>query len=97
MRKAVSILIVFCVLAAVPVFEVSGASIAISKLSKKTAGPFDVIKICGAGFTPAADRLGTVEPGKLADLVVLDKDPLLDIGNLRTARIVVQGGKIVKS
>jgi len=55
MRKAVSILIVFCVLAAVPVFEVSGASIAISKLSKKTAGPFDVIKIYGAGFTAVTD------------------------------------------
>jgi hypothetical protein len=55
MRKGISILIVFCVLAAVPVYEVSGASIAISKLSKKTAGPFDVIKIYGAGFTAASD------------------------------------------
>jgi imidazolonepropionase-like amidohydrolase len=35
-------------------------------------------------------------PGGPADLVVLDKDPLLDIANLRTARIVVQAEKIVK-
>lgn len=55
MRKAISALVVFCVLAAVPAFEVSGASIAISRLSKKTAGPFDVIKIYGAGFTAASD------------------------------------------
>jgi len=49
-----------------------------------------------AEVSAAADRLGTVEPGKLADLVVLEKDPLLDIKNLRTARIVIQGGKIIK-
>ena len=64
------------------------------------ANPMEIIVAAtktGAEVSAAADRMGTVEPGKLADLVVLDKDPLLDIGNLRTARIVVQGGKIVKS
>jgi imidazolonepropionase-like amidohydrolase len=50
----------------------------------------------GAEVSDAADRLGTVEPGKLADLVVLDQDPLINIANLRTARIVIQGGRIVK-
>ena len=29
------------------------------------------------------DQIGTVEVGKLADLVVLDADPLADVGNLR--------------
>ena len=55
MRKVISVLIVLCVLSAIPLIEVSGASLAISKLSKKTAGPFDVIKIYGAGFTEATD------------------------------------------
>jgi imidazolonepropionase-like amidohydrolase len=50
----------------------------------------------GAEVSDAADRLGTVEVGKLADLVVLEKDPLVDIANLRTARIVIQGGRVVK-
>jgi imidazolonepropionase-like amidohydrolase len=50
----------------------------------------------GAEVSDAAGLLGTIEAGKLADLVVLEKDPLADIRNLRTARIVVQGGKIVK-
>jgi imidazolonepropionase-like amidohydrolase len=50
----------------------------------------------GAELSDAAGILGTIEPGKLADLVVLEKDPLADIKNLRTARIIVQGGKIIK-
>jgi imidazolonepropionase-like amidohydrolase len=39
------------------------------------------------------DRLGTVEPGKLADMVVLDADPLQEIQNLTKIHLVVQGGK----
>jgi len=39
------------------------------------------------------DRLGTVEPGKLADMVVLDADPLQEIQNLKKIHLVVQGGK----
>lgn len=39
------------------------------------------------------DSLGALEPGKLADLVVLDADPLLAVQNLRKIRLVVQGGK----
>jgi imidazolonepropionase-like amidohydrolase len=39
------------------------------------------------------DRLGTLEPGKLADLVVLDADPLAAIQNARKISLVVQGGK----
>ncbi len=40
------------------------------------------------------DRLGTLEPGKFADLVVLDADPLASIQNTRRISVVVQGGKI---
>jgi imidazolonepropionase-like amidohydrolase len=39
------------------------------------------------------DRLGTVEPGKLADVVVLDADPLEQVQNLKKIHLVVQGGK----
>jgi imidazolonepropionase-like amidohydrolase len=39
------------------------------------------------------DRLGTVQAGKLADLVVLDADPLQEIRNLRKIHLVVQQGK----
>lgn len=49
----------------------------------------------GAEVSAAADILGTIEKGKLADLLVLEKDPLADIKNLRTARIIIQGGKVI--
>lgn len=35
---------------------------------------------------------GSLEPGKLADLVILDADPLADIRNVRKVRAVVKGG-----
>lgn len=39
--------------------------------------------------------VGEVATGQRADLVLLDKDPLDDIGNLRDPRIVIKAGKVV--
>ena len=39
-------------------------------------------------------ELGTLEVGKLADLVVLDADPLANISNVRTARMVAAQGRL---
>ena len=48
----------------------------------------------------AADRLGTVEPGKLADLIVTAENPIDHIGlfedGLKNVVMVVQGGAVVK-
>ena len=41
------------------------------------------------------DEVGTVEAGKLADLIVLDKSPLEHISNLRSVSMVFKGGKLV--
>jgi hypothetical protein len=41
----------------------------------------------------ATDSLGTVAQGKLADLVLLDADPLADITNTTTIRAVVANGR----
>src|SRR5262245_24275791 len=43
----------------------------------------------------AASELGTVEPGKRADLVILDADPLTDIRNTRKISAVLQDGHVV--
>jgi len=51
-----------------------------------------------AEFFGMQDRLGTIEPGKLADLVLLEADPLADIGATRKiGGVVAAGGFISKS
>ena len=40
------------------------------------------------------DDIGTLEPGKAADLVVLDADPLASVANLRRVALVARGGEI---
>jgi imidazolonepropionase-like amidohydrolase len=47
-----------------------------------------------AEFMGQLDRRGTIEVGKTADLVLLDKDPLADIHNTRSIQAVVLGGKL---
>ncbi|MFQ5854574.1 MAG: amidohydrolase family protein [Anaerolineae bacterium] len=39
--------------------------------------------------------LGTLEPGKLADFVILTNDPLEDISNVRSVNAVYKGGQKV--
>jgi imidazolonepropionase-like amidohydrolase len=39
-------------------------------------------------------EVGTIETGKRADMVILDKDPLADIRNIRSASRVVTAGKL---
>jgi imidazolonepropionase-like amidohydrolase len=41
------------------------------------------------------DRLGTVEEGKLADLIVLSANPLENINNIRKLKLVLKGGNLV--
>jgi imidazolonepropionase-like amidohydrolase len=41
------------------------------------------------------DRLGSIAPGKIADMVVLSQNPLMDIGNSRAIETVILGGKPV--
>ena len=47
-------------------------------------------ELCGVG-----GDLGTVETGKLADLIVVEANPLADITNLRRLLLVLKEGRIV--
>ena len=46
------------------------------------------------GIILGIDRLGTLEPGKLADLQVIDRDPLQSFAALGHPRLVMVGGRI---
>lgn len=50
----------------------------------------------GALALGMADRLGTVEVGKVADLVLLAEDPTRDIQNTRTLVHVIRGGRVIR-
>jgi imidazolonepropionase-like amidohydrolase len=43
-----------------------------------------------------ADSVGTIAPGKVADLVLLDADPLASIGNTRRVSAVVLRGRLFR-
>jgi imidazolonepropionase-like amidohydrolase len=48
----------------------------------------------GAEYLGLDGDIGSVEPGKLADLIVLDADPLADIRNSTAIRYVLVNGRI---
>jgi imidazolonepropionase-like amidohydrolase len=59
--------------------------------------PMDVLVAAtrnGAQVLNLAEHTGTVTPGSVADLVVLDADPLAGIANVRRISLVIRQGRI---
>ncbi|WP_224484341.1 amidohydrolase family protein [Robertkochia aurantiaca] len=60
--------------------------------------PYQVLAtsvINGPAFFELQEFYGSVEKGKVADLILLDANPLEDIANLETLSIVIKGGKVM--
>jgi imidazolonepropionase-like amidohydrolase len=58
----------------------------------------DIIKLMGlntASYIEMSNDLGTLEKGKLADIVLLDGNPLAGYWNMLNAKIVIKGGVIM--
>ena len=63
---------------------------------QQLAAGADFVKRMATGIAAAvcglADEVGTIHPGKSADLLVVGGNPLDDIGNLRHVERVMNGG-----
>ncbi len=58
----------------------------------------DLVKMMGpntASYIQMGDQLGTLEPGKLADIILLDGNPMEGYWNWLRTKLVVKGGKVV--
>jgi imidazolonepropionase-like amidohydrolase len=62
--------------------------------------PVDVLIAATSGnarIFGLAERLGAIKPGLLADLVAVSGDPTRDIGAVRSVRLVIKGGQVVRA
>jgi len=68
----------------------------IELLSRLGLGPYNALRAATANAARMLDltaEIGTIEPGKRADLIVLPSDPLRDPSAVRTVEAVLQDGR----
>jgi imidazolonepropionase-like amidohydrolase len=67
------------------------------KLGMSPLGAIQAATINDADLLGWPDKIGTIEPGKWADIVAVDGDPLADVTTLERVRFVMKGGEVVKN
>ena len=80
-------------------FELGMPTKEIQWMHEAGMSPLDIIisatknaaEVCGLG-----SELGTLEPGKIADILVIDGNPLKDLANLSKVRLVIKDGVIIR-
>ena len=71
----------------------------LASLVQRGLAPLEAIRaatINAAELLSWQDKVGAVEPGKYADLIAVQDDPLADIHVLQQVRFVMKGGEVVK-
>ncbi len=79
-----------------------GEASAAAFVNLRAAGmpPLDVIRaitVNAAQMLGWQDRIGSIEPGKFADLVAVAGDPIADITEIERVRFVMKGGEVVRN
>jgi imidazolonepropionase-like amidohydrolase len=67
-------------------------------LQKAGIDPWDVLACATTGaarFLGAEAHMGSVDPGKVADLVLVERDPTTDVARLAEISMVMKGGQII--
>ncbi|HET9330617.1 MAG TPA: amidohydrolase family protein, partial [Steroidobacteraceae bacterium] len=62
--------------------------------------PMQAIQAATRSAAEALDRstdVGAIAPGRYADLIAVDTDPLTDIHTLEHVAVVIKGGQVIKS
>jgi len=70
---------------------------AMTKRGMSTLAAIQAATINAAELMGWQDRVGAIEPGKYADVIAVNGDPLSDIGLLQNVSFVMKGGAVVKN
>jgi predicted amidohydrolase YtcJ len=84
--------------ALVKVFATALAPVLVGVLPLAAQDLTNMIQIMGpntASYVQMGDQLGTIETGKIADIILLDGDPLESDWNWLKTTVTIKGGVIV--
>lgn len=66
------------------------------KLGMTPLAAIQAVTLNAADLLGWSDRVGSLEPGRFADLIAVEGDPLQDVTVLQNVKVVMKGGEVVK-